>query len=72
MPSELARIHDLGGGSGGNFYATQPVCVSKAFTRAVLIDTLEGGTLRRDAFRMLGFAKASTFNEFVARLGVGV
>ena len=72
--SELARvlaIMDEGSGSGGgNFYNTQPVRVSKRFARALIESTLEGQTLRRDAFQMLGFKKASTFNELAVRVGV--
>jgi hypothetical protein len=31
--------------------------------------TLEGNTLHRDAFAMLGFKKVNTFNELAARMG---
>ena len=72
--NELARIVEIleeRPRTGGNFFNTQPARVSKRFARAVIASTLEGQTLHRDAFQMLGLKKLSTFAELVSRLGVG-
>jgi Zn-dependent peptidase ImmA (M78 family) len=58
--------------SGGNFYATQEVRNSRRFARALIADTLEGNTLYRDAFHMLGVKHDATFREMSARLGYPV
>jgi len=70
--TELARVLELSAssGSGGNFYNTEPIRVSRMFARALVTDTVEGRTLHRDAFRLLGFKKVSTFVELSRRLGV--
>jgi Zn-dependent peptidase ImmA (M78 family) len=69
---ELERILALEGGrsSGGDFYRTLGARTGKRFARAVLSSTLEGHTLFRDAFRLLGVRKTATFYEAAHELGV--
>jgi Zn-dependent peptidase ImmA (M78 family) len=67
---ELERLRAISKGSGGNFYLTQAVRVSKRFARALVISTLEGQTLHRDAYHLLGFSKLATFHELGHSLGV--
>jgi Zn-dependent peptidase ImmA (M78 family) len=61
---ELDRLKAVSPGSGGDFYLTLAVRVSKRFARALIESTLEGRTLYRDALHMLGFSKISTLQEF--------
>ena len=69
---ETARIRalDIGGSGGGDFYRTLAARTGKRFAHAVFSSTLEGQTLFRDAFRMLGMRKTSTFYEAARELGV--
>ena len=68
--TELVRLRAIRKGSGGDFYLTQAARVGKRFARALVISTLEGQTLHRDAFQLLGFSKLSTFRELGHSLGV--
>ena len=69
---ELARLRSVSKGGGGDFYLTQSARVGKRFARALVLSTLEGQTLHRDAFRMLGFSKLATFHELGRQLGVAI
>lgn len=66
---EVRRLRDLPKGSGGDFYLTLGARVSKRFARALIVSTLEGQTLYRDAFRMLGIKRDATFRELGVQLG---
>ncbi|MFI7275986.1 ImmA/IrrE family metallo-endopeptidase [Streptomyces sp. NPDC049879] len=59
-----------GDSGGGNYYYTQPIRLSRKFARAVIADTLEGGTAFRDAYRLLGTRKHQTFENLVTEIGV--
>ncbi len=58
------------GNGGGDFYRTTLARVSRWFARALVMSTLEGQTLYRDAFRMLGVSKTTTFNNIGREVGV--
>lgn len=68
--AELDRLQAIQRESGGDFYLTLGARVGKRFARALVVSTLEGQTLHRDAFRLLGFSKLSTFQELGRNLGI--
>lgn len=70
--AERSRLRELAerSGGGGDFYRTTLSRVSRRFARALVESTLEGQTLYRDAFRMLGVAKTETFNNIGHEVGV--
>ncbi len=55
--------------TGGDFYATLPIRTGRRFLRALVASTLEGETLYRDAFQMLGINNTNTFNKIAERMG---
>jgi len=57
-------------GRGGDFFRTTLTRVGHRFAYALVVSTLEGQTLYRDAFRMLGVSSTETFNEFGRKVGV--
>lgn len=58
------------GPGGGDFYNTQPLRISRHFAQAVIVDALEGGTLFRDAYGLVGTPKHETFMKLASHLGV--
>ncbi len=68
---ELRRLKELTrkNNGGGNFYHTLRVRASKRFVTALVNHTLEGQTLFRDAFKMLGIKKTATFDEIYRQFG---
>ncbi len=69
---ELKRVEKKPKSKGGDFYLTQEMRVSRRFVRALVANTLEGRTLYRDAFKLLGIKKEQTFMQLGQRAGVTV
>ena len=69
---EMARLREIADRRkpGGDFYRSTVSRVSKRFTQALISSTLEGQTLYRDAFRMLGVKKNESFNQLGREVGV--
>lgn len=56
--------------AGGDFRLTTLARVGRRFARALVTSTLEGDTLYRDAFRLLGISRPDTFNRIGREVGV--
>ena len=54
---------------GGDYYRVQPRRLSRQFARAVIASAREGGTSYRDAYKLLGTRKHSTFESLAERVG---
>ena len=69
---ELDRLKHLQQkrGTGGDFYRSQPGKLSPTFARALISSAVEGRTSFRDAMRMLGVRKTSTFRQLGRQLQV--
>jgi Zn-dependent peptidase ImmA (M78 family) len=70
--SEIERLRALMAEreSGGDFYLTALVRLSRRFARALIESTMEGHTLYRDAYRMLGVTKVETFQTLAHEVGL--
>jgi Zn-dependent peptidase ImmA (M78 family) len=69
---EVARLATVTGGGGGDFYRSHVARVGRRFARAVITDALEGQTLFRDAYRLLGVPGFKAFATLAANLQVAV
>jgi Zn-dependent peptidase ImmA (M78 family) len=65
----LASMPPKKASGGGDFYRSLPFKVGgQQFVRAVVSDTLEGGTLYREAYSLLGTSNHSTFQRLAERV----
>lgn len=69
---EVKRLARFTGARGGDFYRTQTSRLGRRFPTALMVSTLEGRTLYRDAFRLLGISKSETFDQLARELNFGV
>lgn len=56
--------------SGGDYYNTQPLRLSRQFAKAVFASTYEGDTSFREAFQLLGTRKHETFTRLADEIGL--
>jgi Zn-dependent peptidase ImmA (M78 family) len=69
--AQLERLREVTpeAAGGGDFYRTLGVRVSRRFEYALLANTLGGRTTFREAMRLLGCRRMSTFDSLAQRLG---
>ena len=68
--SKSYHRHAQTNGTGGDFYRTTLSRVGRRFASALVASTLEGQTLYRDAFWMLGINKSKALNRLGQEAGV--
>ncbi len=66
----LAFERKAKGKGGGAFFRALGTRVSKRFAVSIIASALEGQTLFRDAYAMLGISKAKTFRKLAGELGI--
>ncbi len=64
------RMPAESGSAGGGFHRTTVARVGRRFVRSVVTSTLEGQTLYKDAFHMLGVKQTTTFNSLGREVGI--
>ena len=67
---ERARAIARRSGQGGDFYRNLFARVSRPLVEAVVVSTLEGHTLYREAYRLLGIRSPEVFQKICRSLGV--
>ena len=68
--AEIAQSLERRRAGGGNFYKTQSARLSPRFARAIITSALEGQTLYRDAYHLLGVKNHQTFEKLARSLRI--
>ena len=69
----LAMVKEKTSSSGGgDFHRSFEKRVNSRFAHAVIVSALEGKTLYRDCFHMLGIRKQDTFRRIAEKLGIAL
>ena len=67
---EIKQLQAKQGINKGSYYSILTSRVGGRFARAVVTDTLEGGTLFRGALHLLGISKLKTLHKLAEHLGI--